>query len=77
MPSIPGGKTQTMLIQQNQKPSQCCRCLHMMKKRRHGTGISMLPDMSSTILSWETSWNMGTKALIKDQSSITVEWHQV
>ena len=31
------------------------------------TKKSMLPDISSTILSSETSWNMGPKALIQDQ----------
>ena len=29
------------------------RCLCMMERRRHETGKSMLPAMSSTILSWE------------------------
>ena len=43
---------------------------------RHGIGKSVLPDMSSTMLSWETLWNMGTKALIQDQKFVTIEWHQ-
>ena len=34
-------------------------------EKRHGTVRSTLPAMSSTILSWEIVWNMGTKALIK------------
>ena len=38
-----------------------------MEKSRHQTGNSMLPDMSSTILSWDTLWNMGTKVLIQVQ----------
>ena len=66
-----------MSTQLHQKPSQCYRFLHMIEKRRHGTGKSVLLNMSSTILSWEALWNMDTKALYMIKSLIHVEWHQV
>ena len=54
MLSNPGGWAQIVSMQQHQKLRWHCRCLCMMVRRRHGTGKSMLPDTSSTALSWET-----------------------
>ena len=71
MPSIPGGLAQIMSMQQHQKLRWLKRCLHMAEKRKHGFERNMLPAMSTTISSWETLWNMGTKALIQDKKSDT------
>ena len=54
MPSIPGGLAQIKSMQQHQNLRYLYRYQHMMVKRGHEIGRSVLPAMSITILSLES-----------------------
>ena len=67
MPSFPCGYTQIMPMGQHQRHRWHFKHVLMIEKRRHEDGKSMFVNMSSTMIFYETLWNMGTKASIQDQ----------